>query len=176
MPNISPFSSLYSAGLTIKINNGIIPSTNGNRHITINLRICGLSLGALLAIDFAIRHEEKVDSLVLIGAQYKVPSLLIDFQNLIFRCMPNKVFESMGLSKSSTIKLAHSMRSLDFTLQLNNIRCPVTILCGKKDTANLKASKRLKELLPQATLHIVPNAGHELNKYAPNTIAEILNQ
>ena len=24
MPNISPFSSLYSAGLTIKINNGII--------------------------------------------------------------------------------------------------------------------------------------------------------
>ena len=119
--------------------------------------------------------EEKVASLVLIGAQYKVPSLLIDFQNLIFRCMPNKAFESMGLSKSSTIKLAHSMRSLDFTLQLNNIRCPVTILCGKKDTANLKASKRLKELLPKATLHIVPNAGHELNKYAPNTIAEILN-
>ena len=139
------------------------------------LRICGLSLGALLAIDFSIRHEEKVASLVLIGAQYKVPSLLIDFQNLIFRCMPDKAFESMGLSKSSTIKLAHSMRSLDFTSQLNNIRCPVTILCGKKDAANLKASKRLKELLPQATLHIVPNAGHELNKYAPNTIAEILN-
>ena len=139
------------------------------------LRICGLSLGALLAIDFAIRHEEKVASMVLIGAQYKVPSLLIDFQNLIFRCMPNKAFESMGLSKSSTIKLAHSMRSLDFTSQLDNIHCPVTILCGKKDTANLKASKRLKELLPQATLHIVPNAGHELNKYAPNTIAEILN-
>ena len=46
------------------------------------LRICGLSLGALLAIDFAIRHEEKVDSLVLIGAQYKVPSLLIDFKIL----------------------------------------------------------------------------------------------
>ena len=67
------------------------------------------------------------------------------------------------------------MRSLDFTSQLDNIHCPVTILCGKKDTANLKASKRLKELLPQATLHIVPNAGYELNKYAPNTIAEILN-
>ena len=131
------------------------------------LRICGLSLGALLAIDFA--------SLVLIGTQYKVPSLLIDFQNLIFRCMPNKAFDSMGLSKSNTIKLAHSMRSLDFTAQLNNILCPVTILCGKKDTANLKASKRLKELLPQATLHIIPNAGHELNKYAPNMIAEILN-
>ena len=139
------------------------------------LRICGLSLGALLAIDFAIRHEEKVDSLVLIGAQYKVPSLLIDFQNLIFRCMPNKDFESMGLSKSNTIKLAHSMRALDFTAQLSGILCPVNILCGEKDSANLKASKKLNEILPKATLQIVPGAGHEINKDAPEAIAAILN-
>ena len=139
------------------------------------LRICGLSLGALLAIDFAIRHEEKVASMVLIGAQYKVPSLLIDFQNLIFRCMPNKAFESMGLSKSSTIKLAHSMRALDFTAQLSGILCPVNILCGEKDSANLKASKKLNEILPKATLQIVPGAGHEINKDAPEAIAAILN-
>ena len=46
--------------------------------------ICGLSLGALLALDYAIRHNEQVAALVLIGVQYKVPSLLIDFQNLSF--------------------------------------------------------------------------------------------
>ena len=139
------------------------------------LRICGLSLGALLAIDFAIRHGDKVASLVLIGTQYKVPSLLIDFQNLIFRCMPNKAFESMGLSKSNTIKLAHSMRALDFTAQLSGILCPVNILCGEKDSANLKASKNLNEILPKATLQIVPGAGHEINKDAPEAIAAILN-
>ena len=44
------------------------------------LHICGLSLGALLALDFTIRHGDKVASLVLIGAQYKVPTLLINFQ------------------------------------------------------------------------------------------------
>ena len=140
------------------------------------LRICGLSLGALLAIDFAIRHGDKVASLVLIGTQYKVPSLLIDFQNLIFRCMPNKAFESMGLSKSNTIKLAHSMRALDFTAQLSGILCPVHILCGEKDSANLKASKKLNEILPKATLQIVPGAGHEINKDAPEAIAAILNK
>ena len=139
------------------------------------LRICGLSLGALLAIDFAIRHGDKVASLVLIGTQYKVPSLLIDFQNLIFRCMPNKAFESMGLSKSNTIKLSHSMRALDFTAQLSGILCPVHILCGEKDSANLKASKKLNEILPKATLQIVPGAGHEINKDAPEAIAAILN-
>ena len=69
------------------------------------LRICGLSLGALLAIDFAIRHEEKVDSLVLIGAQYKVPSLLIDFQKSYLPLYVKQGFESMGLSKKQHHKI-----------------------------------------------------------------------
>ena len=122
-----------------------------------------------------IRHGDKVASLVLVGAQYKVPTLLIDFQNLLFRCMPGKSFENMGLSKIDTIKLSHSMRSLDFTPQLNRVTCPVTIVCGEKDSANLKASKKLNELLPQATLQIVPGVGHEINKDAPEVIADILN-
>ena len=145
-------------------------------NVTEPLRICGLSLGALLALDFAIRHGDRVASLVLIGAQYKVPTLLIDFQNILFRCMPGKNFNNMGLSKSDTIKLSHSMRSLDFTSQLNGITCPVAIVCGEKDSANLKASKKLNELLPQATLQIVPGAGHEINKDAPEAIATILNR
>ena len=133
-------------------------------NVTEPLRICGLSLGALLALDFAIRHGDKVASLVLIGAQYKVPTFLIDFQNILFRCMPGKSFDGMGLSKSDTINS-----------QLNGLTCPVTIVCGEKDSANLKASKKLNELLPHATLQIVPGAGHEINKDAPEAIAAILN-
>jgi pimeloyl-ACP methyl ester carboxylesterase len=132
-------------------------------------------LGAILALDFAIRHSDKVASLVLIGVQYKVPTLLIDFQNFLFRCMPKNSFDSIGLSKRSMIELTHSMRSLDFTSQISEISCPVTIVCGEKDYANLKASKKLKELLPQSSLYIIPNVGHEINKEAPNAIAEILN-
>ena len=139
------------------------------------LRICGLSLGALLALDYTIRHGDKVASLILIGVQYKVPSLLIDFQNLVFRCMPNNAFEKIGISKKDTIKLAHSMRSLNFSDKLNEIMCPVSIVCGEKDSANLKASKKLKELLPRAELCIIPGAGHEINKCAPEAVAAILN-
>ena len=135
--------------------------------------ICGLSLGALLSLDYAIRHNEQVAALVLIGVQYKVPSLLIDFQNLIFRCMPNKTFDDMGMSKNDVIRLAHSMRSLDFRSGLKDIKCPVTILCGEKDRANLKASRQLAELLSQSKLRIVPGAAHELNKCAPEAIADV---
>ena len=119
-------------------------------------RICGLSLGGILALDYTIRHTDKVSSLVLIGVQYKVPTLLIDFQNLLFRCMPGKAFENTGLSKQDMIKLAHSMRSLDFSQQLSQITCPAAVVCGEKDTANRKAAERLKEKLPQAKLHIIP--------------------
>lgn len=137
-------------------------------------RICGLSLGAILALDYTIRHREKVDSLILIGVQIKVPTLLIDIQNLIFRCMPEKAFSDMGVSKENMIRLSHSMRSLDFTSRLQEVRCPVKILCGEKDSANLKASKQLGRFLPQAELHIIPKAGHEINQCAPEAIAKML--
>ena len=133
-----------------------------------------ISLGAMLALDYAIRHGKQVDSLILIGVQYKSPSALIDFQNILFRCMPQKTFESMGLSKDDVIKLTRSMRALDFSQQLKEVVWPVDIVCGEKDTANLKAAKKLNELLPQAKLHIIPGAGHEVNKCAPEAIAELL--
>lgn len=134
----------------------------------------GFLWGAMLALDYAIQHGKQVDSLILIGVQYKSPSLLIDFQNVLFGCMPRKIFESMGLSKKDVIKLTRSMRALDFSRQLKEVACPVDIVCGEKDTANLKAAKKLNELLPQANLHIVPGAGHEVNKCAPKAIADIL--
>lgn len=137
-------------------------------------RICGLSLGGVLALDYAARHGEQVASLVLIGAQYRVPTHLVDFQNLVFRCMPEKAFGPMGMTKKETIQLSRSMRCLDLTGQLRNIQCPVTILCGEKDRANLKASKLLKENLPQGKLHIIPGVGHEINKFAPEAIAPFL--
>lgn len=137
--------------------------------------LCGLSLGAVLALDYSIRHPDKITSLILIGAQYKVPTMLIDLQNIIFRLMPSKMFDSTGLSKADTIKLSHSMRTLDFSRSLDKITCPVTIICGEKDTANLEASKKLKELLPQSRLNIVPDAGHEVNKCAPDAISAVIN-
>lgn len=137
--------------------------------------LCGLSLGAILALDYAIQHGNQVSSLILIGVQYQVPTLLIDFQNILFRCMPHKAFATMGISKSDMIKLSHSMRSLDFRSNLNRVNCPVTIVCGEKDHANIKASKELNALMPQWPLHIIPGAGHEINKCAPEAIASILN-
>ena len=138
--------------------------------------LCGLSFGAILALDYTIRHPDKVAALVLIGAQYKVPTLLIDLQNIIFRIMPSKSFDSIGLSKRDTIQLSHSMRSLDFSHKLGEIVCPVSIVCGEKDNANLKASRQLKALLPHSELYVIPDAGHEVNKSAPEAVSEVIHK
>ena len=47
------------------------------------LNICGLSLGGILAMQYAIEHPEKMNSLVLIGTQYEMPKYLLKMQNLI---------------------------------------------------------------------------------------------
>ena len=68
------------------------------------------------------------------------------------------------------------MRGLNLTAKLAKVDCPVTILCGEKDKANLKAEKKLVGLLPQVELQIVKGAGHEVNKDAPEAVAAILDR
>lgn len=140
------------------------------------LRLCGLSLGALLALDLAIRHPGKMSSLILIAGQLRSPTLLIDIQNLIFRCLPAKMFQEMGMSRDNIIQLTRSMRKLDLSGSLHQVTCPVAVVCGERDRVNRNASKQLAALLPQGTLYLVPGAGHEVNRDAPRAIVELFNQ
>lgn len=140
------------------------------------LCLCGLSLGAVLALDFALRHPQQVTQLVLAAPQYRVNRWLIELQNLLFRCMPSRAFADMGVSRADIISLTRSMKALDFTAQLSTLTCPVSILCGEKDTVNQRAARKLTSLLPQSRLVMIPGAGHEINLDNPKTLASLLNQ
>lgn len=140
------------------------------------LCLCGLSLGGMLALDYALRHGDRVAAMVLLGARDRTPRLLMDIQDLLFRCMPDKAFASMGMKKEQVRDLTRSMKDLDFTDRLSAIHCPVTVACGEKDHPNLAAARRLAKYLPNARLYVVPHAGHELNTDAPDTVAEIVRE
>ena len=139
--------------------------------LTPPLDLCGLSLGGVLALHYAALHPIKVRSLVLIGAQYRMPRGLLTLQNALFRLMPEKLFQDTGLDKQSFLTLCTSMMELDFTTQLKDVRCPVLVLCGEKDSANRKAARELAEKLPSARLQMIPGAGHEVNTGAPAALA-----
>ena len=50
------------------------------------LDLCGLSLGAVLALDHAARHPERVRSLVLIAPQYRMPKRLLPSRTCCSGC------------------------------------------------------------------------------------------
>ena len=139
-----------------------------------DLTLCGLSLGSVLALNYAIDHPERVKALVLIAPQYKMPRTLLKLQNILFRFMPKSAFSQTGFQKIDFIRLCHSMAELDFSRSLRKVTCPALVLCGEHDRANQKAARMLACLLKNAQFQLVPGAGHEVNVDAPERLAKIL--
>lgn len=113
------------------------------------VHLCGLSLGGILALDYALDHPENVKTLVLIGTPHKVPKF--------------------------AFALGNSMKNLDFSGRLGEVQCPTLILCGEKDGANLKSARFLAGHIPGAELQVLENTGHVVNEENPRALAERLN-
>ena len=139
------------------------------------VHLCGLSLGGILALDYALDHPENVKTLVLIGTPHKVPKFAFALQNVVFRFLPKSTFASMAFDKRDTFALGNSMKNLDFSGRLGEVQCPTLILCGEKDGANLKSARFLAQNIPGAELQILQHTGHVVNEEAPAVLAEHLN-
>lgn len=136
--------------------------------------LCGLSLGGILALNYAIERPEKVHSLALIAVQYKMPKKLLQFQNVIFRLMPESMFHPAGFKKRGLLQLCKTMMALDFSASVGKVSCPALIICGEKDSANKRSSIELAKAIKNAELQVIPRSGHELNVEAPEKLAELL--
>jgi pimeloyl-ACP methyl ester carboxylesterase len=126
--------------------------------------LCGLSLGAMICTEFAITHPDKVTSLVLCGSQVHPNPFLMSLQNGIMRLLPEKMLGlPPELTKQQLLAILRASASVDFRESVKNIKAPTLVICGAKDKPNLPAANYLAERIPNATLHIIPNAGHQVN-------------
>ena len=139
------------------------------------LNLCGLSLGGLLALNYAIKHPEKVNSLVLIGTPFRIPKGLLKFQNIVFGFMPKTAFRNMGVSKKDFIRLSKSMANLE-VMEAADLDCPALVLCGAKDKVNMESAKRYYEAMKNSRLVIVEDSGHEVNKDNPDELVRVLQE
>ena len=137
--------------------------------------LCGLSLGGILAFNYALDFPEKVKSLILIGTPYKVPKVMFRIQNIIFKFLPKSLFENMAFNKRDTFILGSSMKNLDFSNRVKDIQCPTLIICGEKDSANIKSAYYLSENIKNSQLKIVEEAGHILNEEKPRELSLLIN-
>ena len=140
------------------------------------LNLVGLSLGGILAIDYAILHPEKVNFIILCGVPYEIPKKLFKLQNFIFKFMPKKTFENIGISKGNFIQLTNSMAELNIKEKISKLKSPILVVCGEKDTANLESAKKLNENIKNSELKVIRNVGHEINIEAPEKFAEIVKE
>ena len=140
------------------------------------LNLCGLSLGAVLALNYAIDYPRRVKSLILIAPQYDMPKFLLKVQNVLFKSMPESQFKDIGLTKKDFITLTNSMADMDFTSGLEKVSCPVLVLCGEKDNVNKKAAVKVAEKLSKAKFSTIENSGHEVNIDNPNGLAKAMKE
>jgi pimeloyl-ACP methyl ester carboxylesterase len=140
------------------------------------LDLCGISLGGILALNYALDFPDKINSLILIGTPHKVPRIMFSIQNMIFRFLPKSFFEGMEFNKNDIFILGNSMKRLDFSDKVQNIRCRTLIICGEKDRVNLKSAYYFTEHIKNAELKLVENTGHIVNEENPEVLARILNE
>lgn len=140
------------------------------------INLCGISLGGILALNYTLDFPDKVKSLVLIGTPHKIPKVMFSIQNIIFRFLPKSLFENMAFNKKDTFILGKSMKELDFSNSLNRIKCPTLVICGKKDSANIKSAYYFYKNIQNSKLKIIENTGHIVNEENPKILAKILSE
>ena len=137
--------------------------------------LCGLSLGGILALNYALDFPNNVNSLILIGTPHKVPKVMLSIQNVIFKFLPKSVFETMTFNKKDTFVLGNSMKKIDFSTRVSKLKCPTLIICGEKDNANIKSADYLSKHIKNSKLEIIKNTGHIINEENPKELARLIN-
>ena len=137
--------------------------------------LCGLSLGGILALNYALDFPNKLNSLILIGTPHKVPKFMFSIQNVIFKFLPKSLFETMAFNKRDTFILGISMKKIDFSNRVSKIKCSTLIICGEKDNANIKSAYYLSEHIKDSKLKIIKNTGHIVNEENPKELSMLIN-
>ena len=138
------------------------------------LNLCGLSLGGILALDYAKKFPDKVNSIILVGTPYKIPKILFKIQGIIFHLMPKATIEKIGCSKKDFISLVNSMSDLDIASNLDKVKCKTLILCGVKDNQNMESAKLLNKNIKGSSFRTIANSSHEVNIDNPKELSNII--
>ncbi|WP_201613414.1 alpha/beta fold hydrolase [Gulosibacter hominis] len=136
--------------------------------------VVGLSLGAVMGLDLAIRHPHMVRSLFLSAPQARPPKALMRIQSILMRVLPECLVCPPQISKQQLLEILRQISAIDFEPELGNITVPTTIACGSKDRANLPAARTISQQIPHARLIVVPDAGHQWHQSMPTQFAHEL--
>lgn len=158
--------------------------------------LLGHSFGGALAAKCSLKFPEKIDKLFLVGAacfrrralRKKIfyiiakilkifsffpfyPSLREGFYKFIVRKSDYPYAE--GVMKETYLKIIKE----DLSDTIPQIRVPTIIIWGEKDKIKrIKEAYLIKEKIENSKLKVLPELGHDLNREAPEKLAEAITQ
>lgn len=133
--------------------------------------IVGLSLGAVIALETAVRYPEHVRSLYVSAPQSRPPRTLMRLQKIILTALPSSVACPPGMTRGELRQVLDAVASINLDQQLPLISAPTTVACGAKDFPNRRAARKIADLIPDADLEIIPGAGHRWHETKPDAFA-----
>lgn len=153
--------------------------TNQIQHIIVESKedvvVIGLSLGGMLALSLLENPAQNLKGLVVCAGQYQFKhNIAYRFQTMLFRLFPSTFFKKHGMDKENVLSFYKGMADFDLTETLRKTRIPCQLICGDKDKINLKTSKELLTLIPNAEFTILKNTGHESNIENPIGLAQVI--
>lgn len=158
-----------------------------------SVTLCGLSLGALVAMRVAAGRVADDDTLVLCAGFERLPPRIrrrVRGLAAISRLLPRGFLHRQLVAE---LPEPHRARARDeiapfrarelsrlmweaagFELDPGLVVARTLVLCGEQDEANLPLARALVQRAPNATLALVPDAGHVANLDNPAAFSALL--
>lgn len=115
-------------------------------------------LGAMVALQCAADHPERVGRLVLSGAVLLPGRMALTLQKAAIRMMPAARIAQTGATKDDLIRALDLMAEADFGQRLGQITAPTLVVLGAGDQAGRPSAEVLAGTLPDGRLAVVPDA------------------
>lgn len=190
LPGYGPNPGPFSMAATREQVASLIKEVSSNP-----VHLCGLSLGALVALELTRENPELVRSLVLSAGFVGLPAEHVaqmkstadsirgyDPEAFEQDVLPGLVagvpesHRSVALREISSLKPADLAEILSYEFDarawIGEIDVPALVICGANDEPNLPLSRELAAELPDAKLLVIEGAGHVANLDTPNDFSE----
>ncbi len=145
-----------------------------NRFGVDQVALCGSGLGAVVAVEAALRSPEAVSHLAVFGGVIHTPRWAATLQKATMKAMPAARFAEAGIDRTRLTELLDALAGVDFRHRLGGVRARTLVVRGERDAAGAAAAQGFASGIPGARLSVVPGAGALVNLDAPTAFNEAL--
>lgn len=118
--------------------------------------VCGVGLGAMVALQLGASHPDRVSHLVLVTRQVALSPLLLSLPAVVLRLLPATAVRRLGAGQAQLLALLDQVRPVDAGPLAARVTAKSLVLCGARDRLNRRTSQSLAQALPAGELRFLP--------------------